>query len=141
KDGREVPAQFVLRDRDLDLAFLRPAETNLKLPHVSMVKAPLPELLDDLLVVYHLGKALKREAAVALAQVEAVVRKPRPLLVLNRYALGLRAFDTSGRAVGVAVMRRLPRTRNSRIPLEETTVIITAADIQQAIGQIPPAKK
>src|SRR5262249_40213528 len=57
KDGREVPAQFVLRDRDLDLAFLRPVETNLKLPHVSMVKAPLPKLLDDLLVVYHLGKA------------------------------------------------------------------------------------
>jgi hypothetical protein len=141
KDGREVPAQFVLRDRDLDLAFVMPLEKKLELPHLTLTKGPLPEVFDDLLLLYRLGKSLKREVAVTLARVEAVVKKPRPFLVTNRNDVGLPAFDTSGRVVGISVLRRLPRPRNTRNPLDETVVLVTAADIQQAIGQIPPATK
>jgi hypothetical protein len=137
KDGREVPAQFVLRDRDLDLAFVMPLEKKLQLPHVAMAKGPLPEVLDDLILLYRLGKALKREAAVSLAQVDAVLHKPRPLVVPNRAGIGLPAFDASGRIVGITVVRRLPRPRNSRNPLEETVVILTAGEIHQAMQQIP----
>src|SRR5262245_2784900 len=121
KDGTEVPAQFVLRDKDLDLAFIRPLEKGLKLAHVSVAKTPGPAVLDDVRVLYRLGKAFKREPAVALAQVEAVTQKPRTFVVTNyRNSYTAPVFDTSARFVGLNVIRRLPVSRgNPNAPVEE----------------------
>ena len=35
-DGREIPARFVLRDRDLDLAFVQPEASDVKLPYLDL---------------------------------------------------------------------------------------------------------
>src|SRR5262249_21340707 len=69
RDGQELPAKFVLRDRDLDLAFVLPNEKGLNLPHVKLEKAPIPEVLDDLIYLQRLGKSLNREPSVSLGHV------------------------------------------------------------------------
>ena len=42
EDGREIPARFVLRDHDLDLAFVLPGASDLKLPYISLDRTKGP---------------------------------------------------------------------------------------------------
>jgi hypothetical protein len=111
-DGREVAARFVLRDADLDLAFLMPREPLEDLPSVELVDVPAPRPLDELIFLFPLSKALNREIAVAVESVRAVIERPRTFLVADSFvgvqALGCPAFDASGRALGLVVMRRSP---------------------------------
>ncbi len=149
KDGKEVPARFVLRDRDLDLAFIVPKEKDLKLPHVKLEKRTPPEVLDDLIFLRRLGRNLNREASVTLARVEAVVKRPRtfivPDLVNGLQNLGCPVFDAEGKPVGVVVVRR--STAGSLFGglmdlLDQMKpVILTAEDLQEAIDQISKEEK
>src|SRR6185503_8564894 len=99
-------AKFVLRDSDLDLAFLLPEEKGLNVPFVSFEKGPVPEPLDDLVFLYTMGKTLNRDVAVMVAKVRAVIRKPRTFVVADfmtgLQSLGCPVFNEGGRAVGLA---------------------------------------
>jgi len=111
-DGREAPARFVLRDTDLDLAFLAPAVPLEGHPHVELVEDAAPGPLDDLILLFPLPKALNREIGVLITAVRGVVRKPREFLAIDVFdgvqSLGCPAFDAAGRAVGLVVLRRSP---------------------------------
>jgi hypothetical protein len=140
KDGRELPAKFVLRDADLDLAFLQPAEKGLKLTHVKLEKVPVPQVLDDLIYVHRLEKSLNREASVTLGQATAVVKKPRllvvPDLINGMQALGCPVFDGSGRPIGITVVRRTAGGQQGAISLAaRQPVILSAEDVQEAANQ------
>jgi hypothetical protein len=145
KDGREVPSSFVLRDRELDLAFVMPKDKEQDLPHLKLDQGPVPEPLDDLVYLYPLGKSLNRQAAVTLGRVEAVVKKPRLFVVSDLFtgvqSLGSPVFDGTGRPVGVVVLRRSPTPPKSVSGVRDVLdllkpVILTAKDIQLAANQI-----
>jgi hypothetical protein len=149
KNGREVPARFVLRDKDLDLAFVMPQEKGLDLTHVSLAKGSIPEPLDDLVFLYRMGKVMNREAGVVLGRVEAVVKKPRifvvPDLLTGLQSLGCPVFDATGRPVGVVVIRRSPAALKDLGGVRDVMevlkpVVLTAEDIQQAASQVEKPK-
>jgi hypothetical protein len=112
QDGREVAAKFVLRDRDLDLAFILPEETGLKLAYVPFERGVPAQPLDDLIQLSLLGKAHNREVAVSLGKVQAVLTKPRTLLAIDLVnglrSLGCPAFDAKGEPVGLVVLKPSP---------------------------------
>jgi hypothetical protein len=150
KGGREIPAKFVLRDRDLDLAFVMPQNKGLDLPHVKLDKGAIPEPLDDLVFIYRMGKSMNRESAVALGRVEAVVKKPRtfvvPEFLAGLQSLGCPAFDATGRPVGVVVIRRSPVALRNVTGVRDILeivkpVVLTAEDIQQAASQAAKPKE
>jgi len=145
-DGRELPARFVLRDRDLDLAFVLPDEQGLELPHVDFARdaAAVPQPLDELVYLYPLAKSLNREVAVTLDRVRAVVHKPRTFiaqsLFLGMQSLGCPVFDTTGKVVGLSVLRRAAiRSRPSGsfgdMFNSVTPVVLTAADVHEGAVQ------
>jgi S1-C subfamily serine protease len=147
RDGREIPARFVLRDADLDLAFLMPHEKGLKLPHVTLQKVPLPSPLDDIIFLFSYGRSLSREVAVATAPVRAVVKRPRTFLasdmMTSLQALGCPVFDSAGRALGIVVMRRSPTVGGGGGGLRDfldmlNPVILTAADVAEVAEQVEP---
>ena len=138
KDGKEVPAKFVLRDQDLDLAFIMPEEKMEGLPHVTLEKNPIPDVMEDVIYLYRLSKALNREAAVSVGQVEAVVKKPRTFVVASHIPEGgCPAFDSAGKPFGVIVWRRAPGQKSG--PAQ--TIILTAEDIYDAADQIGKQEK
>jgi len=143
-DGREVPAHFVLRDSDLDLAFLMPDEPLEEQPHVGFQTTPLAQPLDDLILLFPMAKSLNRQIGLAVAPIRAVLRKPRDFLVMDTFVglqgLGCPAFDSEGRAIGLIVMRRSPIQPRSSGGFRDmfeflTPVVLTSADVLEVAEQ------
>src|SRR6185369_12543088 len=60
-DGTEAPAEIVLRDRDLDLAFIRPkSKPASPMTAVDLSKTGSAQLLDEIIVLDRLNKAASR---------------------------------------------------------------------------------
>ncbi len=109
-DGREIPAKLVLRDEDLDLAFIKPAEP--LSPAAAWVGPPLaqPSILDLVFVIQRTPEATGWATAAAFGTVQFVLDKPRlyyqvALPGIGGSLLGSPVFDSAGRFVGIVVMR------------------------------------
>ncbi|MCL5103522.1 MAG: serine protease [Armatimonadetes bacterium] len=106
-DGTEIAADVVLRDKDLDLAFLKPKKVpETPLAYVDLQNAGTPQMLDQVVTVSRLGQAGSRALAADFARVQAVVTKPRTFyIVSNAIELGCPAFTLDGKPVGIVIMR------------------------------------
>jgi S1-C subfamily serine protease len=117
-DGSEIPADFVLRDPDLDLAFLRPKKTPQKaMDYVDLARCANPQALDEVLVLSRLGTAASRSLAATPDRIRAVATKPRTFYLLNsslHTSLGGPVFTLDGRAAGISVLRFAPAGQSER---------------------------
>ncbi len=146
-DGTEIPADIVLRDKDLDLAFVRP-KTKPATPMVALdfSKSAPVQLLDQVVTLNRLNSAAGRAYAASIERITAVIQKPRTFYVpdstMTATTLGSPAFALDGNVVGLFVMRSISikggGTRNVRDSM--TTIILPAADILKAAQQAPEAK-
>ncbi len=65
--GKELDSTVLLRDRDLDLAFIRPkTKPEEPLPFVNLADSSQPKILDEVLVIDRAGKVANREHFVGL---------------------------------------------------------------------------
>ncbi len=140
-DGTELPAEVVLRDKDLDLAFVRPLEKPANpMPFISLDDSAVPQLLDELVVLGQLGKVARRTHTATLVRVEAIVERPRLFFIpgedRGRTVLCSPAFTMEGKFVGIGVLRMI--AGEGRGMGDDTIVIIVpAADIKEAASQVP----
>lgn len=146
-DDTEIPAEVILRDKDLDMAFIRP----LKKPDTDFVFIDLhaavePQILDQVISLNRLGKVAGRVHSVAVERVEAVVRRPRTFYIPGNdptnTGLGSPAFDLDGNVIGVFLMRTIRTEGGSSIfggsGNSMSTVILPALEILDAAEQAPP---
>ena len=149
-DGRELPATIVLRDQDLDLAFIRPtAKPAAPLTAVNLADAGRPAILDDVVVLSRLGRVGGWTPAVVLYSVGAVIEKPRTFFVLNGQAgTGTPAFLANGKIVGLLTIRQVDPGRMSMFGMMGGSegagviaVILPAADVLEIAKQAGETKK
>ncbi|MCY3024144.1 MAG: serine protease, partial [Planctomycetota bacterium] len=77
-DGTEVPAEVVMKDTDLDMAFVRPKDTTKTFDAVTLKpRSAQPRILDDVFVVGRMGKEGNRTHTVELGTIRAQVKGPR----------------------------------------------------------------
>ncbi len=112
-DGTEIPAEFSLKDKDLDLAFVRPKEKLEKpCPCVNFTKTAEPELLEDVITIGRMGRELNRVNSMGLGIVQAVVKKPRTFYVCDLASgftgMGCPVFNSKGETLGLCVIRKNP---------------------------------
>ena len=116
-DGEELPAKIILRDEDLDLAFIRPTEKPAEpMPAVDLSDKAAPQILDRIVVLNRMGKVADWAPAVLLDRVYAIVDKPRTFYVPSGNAmegLGSPVFLLDGKVVGIFVLRIAPSTGGS----------------------------
>ena len=148
EDGTELPSEVVLRDKDLDLAFIRPkVKPANPMPALDLSKAGRAQVLDQVIALNRLGQAAGRAHAVSVERICAVVQKPRffyiPDSTITSTSMGCPAFTLDGDILGVFVMRTI-KTQSSGggmmgmfsfQPENLTSVIIPAADILKATKQ------
>lgn len=145
-DGTEIAAQVVLRDRDLDLAFIRPTEAPKDpLSAVDLTKAAAPALLDPIVTLNRMGRVAGREYAVSLERVSAIVNKPRTFYVMGndptQTALGCPAFTLDGNVIGLCVMRSVKRSGDSGMfgggDSNTMAIVVPVSDIVEVAKQAP----
>ena len=127
-DGREVGARIVLRDADLDLAFLRPLEP-LAAP-IAAVDAAMgqPQVMDLVIALQRTGEPTGYRALGTFGYVQMTVDKPRLYHIVSTGQLGAPVFDAAGRFVGVTV--RVGGTRTNPQP-----GVLPADDIREIAKQ------
>lgn len=133
-DGKEVPARFVLRDADLDLAFMAPetADPERKYPHVNLAEAAEAAVLERFFFVTRATKALQRTPLVRSSEVVGIVEKPRRLFLLGDQSVASPAFSADGRVLGI-FLQYFANGRPSGV------VVLPAADIADMAKQASAA--
>jgi hypothetical protein len=109
-DRSETPGKIVIRDADLDLAFIRPeTKPESPWPAISLTAETKAQQYDELLVLHRLGMVANRACAGAFVRVSAVLDKPRPFYVLGMAdgSLGAPAFNRDGACLGITTMRTI----------------------------------
>jgi S1-C subfamily serine protease len=144
-DGTEIPAQIVLRDKDLDLAFIRPkTKPASPMTAVDLSKSGPADMLEQVITLNRLNRAAGRGYSASIERISAVIEKPRTFYIpdstMSTTSLGSPAFLTNGNVLGLFVMRAV-NSNGARNPRESmTTIIIPAADILKGAIQAPEAK-
>ena len=148
-DGAELPAEIVLRDRDLDLAFVRPkAKPVPPLPALDLSNSAKVDVLDSVIAINRLGKIAGRAYAAAVEQINAVVKKPRLFYVPGGNAtltgLGSPAFTPDGKVVGLFVMRSV-KSGGGGLSLFSSQagmapIIVPAEEVKKVAAQVPAVK-
>lgn len=153
-DNTEIPAQVVLRDKDLDVAYLRPTDKPAKpLTAIDLSKAAKPQLLDEVICLNRLGKIANRVVSVSLERVDALVERPRPFYVLGAggtSGIGSPVFALNGAPLGIILIRNVPADGDANIAtmfsgaaggLGFMPIIVPAADLLEDAKQALEVKK
>ncbi len=153
-DGAELPAEVVLRDKDLDLAFVRPKQRPAApMPAIDLSHAGEAQLLDQVITLNRLGKVAGRAYAASVERISAVVLKPRTFYAVGGDAtattLGSPAFTLDGQLLGVFVLRIIKGGDSGGgglmgfnfQPEGLRPIILPASTIQKAAKQAPELKE
>jgi S1-C subfamily serine protease len=147
-DGRELSARIVLRDEDLDLAFLRPTVKPAKpLVAINLSDEGRPALLDPVVILSRLGRVGGWTPSASLQTIGAIIEKPRTFYVIETGGtggMGTPAFTASGKVVGLLTMRSVQAGKPGMLSMMSGTealgllpVILPAADVREIAQQAP----
>ena len=143
QDGTEVPARLVLKDSDLDLAFVLPLKGGKsEADKISFPYVPRPakdtevitRALDEVVSLGKLSRNLYRQSTLRKGWVSAVIEKPRKYLVIDNTSPGTPVFDREGNWLGIVVYK-MDRGRPTSI------VTLPAEDIDEIAEQVRSRNK
>lgn len=147
QDGTEVPAEVILRDKDLDMAFVRPvAKPSAPLKYIDLENVGTPQVLDQVIALNRLGQVAGREYSASVERIETVVKRPRTLYIPGDdptlTGLGSPVFTLDGKFVGVSLLRVVSGTGSGSVLGGQRdnvlAVIVPASDIAEGAAQAPP---
>ncbi|MBX3175882.1 MAG: trypsin-like peptidase domain-containing protein [Candidatus Hydrogenedentes bacterium] len=145
---QEVDAEIVLRDRDLDLAFLRPVtKPDAPQAYVDLSGGATAQAFDEVVTLHRLGKVAQRLATANVMRIGAVQERPRLTYILGEYSgMGTPVFLTSGACLGINVTRILRGNGPNGMGVHDeydmnmASVVIPGADILEIAKQAPAYK-
>lgn len=146
EDGSEIAAEIVLRDKDLDLAFIRPkARLATPMAAIDLTKASPAQVLDTVVTLNRLGRAAGRAYSASIERISAIVQRPRTFYIpdstMTATSSGSPAFALDGNIVGIFVMRTLSSAGAAASRSDNaTSIILPAEDVLKAAKQAPEAK-
>jgi len=140
-DSTEVPAEVVMRDADLDLAFVRvkPGAKEAKdvtFKAVDLKASAKVEVSDDIVSLGRTDESFSRQPMITRGQITAITKKPREFLRASAVNAGCPTFAMDGKIIGIAASR----AGRGRGPGGAQTVVIPAADVLEIAEQAKNAK-
>jgi S1-C subfamily serine protease len=144
-DDEEYDAKVVVRDKDLDLAWIQIENTEGKsFKAVDLPKEKSLSLGDDLVCVKRMGKFFNRVPIVRTGLVCGVTESPRTLYVTSTdiaTSIGLPVFTSDGKLAGMVVMQA-PDADESAGPANPLSMIGSMGSLMEMFtGVIMPVKQ
>lgn len=142
EDGKEIPGKVVLRDRDLDLAFVRPLEKPSEpMAAIDLTHDATLELLDETICLDRMTSTYDRVPHVTLGRVKAIVEKPRRYYLVGGATTGSPVFDLEGHILGINLSSPSSSSDDSDSLVDYLKnageMVLPAADIREAADQAP----
>jgi len=112
-DETEIDAKIVLRDKDLDMAFIQPKQKIAKpIASVKMTGQSNPHIMDEIIILSRLSKVADHAPSVMSARISAIVNKPRTFYIPqveggDTQDIGTPVFSLDGKLIGVILIRVL----------------------------------
>ncbi len=137
QDGTEIPARVVLKDEDLDMAFIIPKdklekEAAEQIQAVDLTKASAKAgRLDRVVRLGRLSKELNRELIIKLDRVAAIITKPRTFYILSGAQPGAPVFTADGKLLGILLIHKKPGSSRAGA----TPVVLPAKDVKKIADQ------
>ncbi|MEN6520457.1 MAG: serine protease [Armatimonadota bacterium] len=140
--GKEIPAKVVLRDKDLDLAFLRPIEKpSTPFQSIDLKDSVKANILDQVIIVSRLGKVANRAISASFERIEAVVEKPRKVYSVSLVGTGSQygspVFTMDGKLIGIVLTKEMPGSGYSYYEDSSMPIVLPAEDILAVAAQAP----
>ncbi len=139
-DGTEIPGQIVLKDADLDLAFVRADTTSKEAKGIKFLPIDLADSTkvspgEGLIGLARADETVGRVPGVRLDHVFTVAKRPREfVLVSSTDFLGSPVYTESGKLVGIGILRP------GRSVNRSSTAIAVADDVKEVAEQAKAAK-
>lgn len=149
-NGDEVPCEVLLRDNDLDLAFIKPkTKPQTPMSALDLAQAGAAEIGDPIVAINRLGNAAGRAHSIAAERISAIVQRPRLFYVpdanMTTSSLGCPCFTLDGKLLGVMVLRATKGASSagsfSTQNPNYTGIILPTADVQKIARQVPAGGK
>ena len=106
-DNSEVAAQVILKDSDLDLAFIAPESAEAAAGHtfafVKLEDAAEATVLGNYYELTRMGKVLQRTPIVQMSTVVGMIERPRRFVLVTEQTPGCPVFDPQGKILGLSV--------------------------------------
>jgi hypothetical protein len=112
-DETELDAKVVLRDKDLDMAFILPKQAITKpMASVNMTDQSNPNIMDEIIILSRLSKVANYAPSIMSARISAIVNKPHKFYIPQLEGgdigdIGTPAFTLDGKLAGVSLIRTL----------------------------------
>lgn len=108
--GSEIPADLVLKDEDLGLAFIKirmdsEEAKGLKLNSIDLSNSRKGEILEDCISLGRVDESLNREVSIQTAEITAITTRPRTFYQVGVNSTGTPVFLADGKLLGVTVLR------------------------------------
>ena len=138
QDGTEVPAKLLLKDSDLDLAFVLPIEEKKnEFKDIVFSRVPkqaseddLPVILDEVVSIGKLRKTLYRQSTLRRGWVNAVIEKPRTYFVIENTSPGTPVFNSMGNWLGVVVYKMVSGRPSEIVTLPAMDILEIAEQVR-----------
>ncbi|HTZ18450.1 MAG TPA: hypothetical protein VMB78_08425 [Dissulfurispiraceae bacterium] len=145
----ETPCKIVLRDKDLDLAFITPsAKPAAPAAALDLGQAGKLEVLDTVIILSRFGKIANKEISVTLNHIQAIVRKPKTFYIPEQQPTGLRTgsavFTTAGKLAGVLLLKRVKPQKEAILAsndLKILPIVVPTEDIAEIVKSIAQTGK
>ena len=135
-DNSEVLARVVLKDADLDLAFIVPeseAAAGRQFPFVKLDEAAEAAVLGSYAEITRVPKTLQRVPIVQMSTIVGIIEKPRRYFLVSQQSFGCPVFDLQGRVLGISLVY-------SSGGRQVGAVVLPAADVAEMAKQAAAVK-
>lgn len=144
-DGTEIPADLVLKDADLGLAFIQlrmgsDEAKGVKIHAVDLTQVSEGKLLDDCVALSRLDESFNREPSVITSEITGITTRPRTFYRVMTDSIGCPVFLTNGKLLGLTVVRK-PSGEISDGKMSLSPVVLPAADLVRIAEQAKAAPK
>jgi hypothetical protein len=144
-DGSEIPADLVLKDEDLGLAFIKvrmesDEAKGVEFDAIDLTDSRKGELLEDCVSLGRADESLNRESSVQTSEITAITTRPRTFYQAGVGSTGTPVFLADGKLLGVSVVRNPKGGSASDGMMRLSPVVLPAADVAKVAAQARDAK-
>jgi hypothetical protein len=139
-DGSEIPADLVLKDEDLGIAFIKVRSDSeeakgMTFKFIDLADSAAGDPLDDCITLGRLDESMNRTPCMLAGEIIAKAEKPRLTYRINDDSVGCPVFLASGKLLGVSVIPKMKKLTDNSGQMQINPIILPAADIAKVAAQ------